>query len=166
MSNELSPVDQILDDIAEAMEAWAIDQRANIARNVTERLNVHRDKVLMQLLGFEKDSWAGDQWKIDHCNGRAGNSPIGDFLKTAQEAAIKEWLTQIPLPTMTPKMKANFSKELRYEYTQTISYRLRDMAHTQAERDLAELLKEVLSPTLLQKMQRTHALIAAPSSSN
>lgn len=162
MSTLSSPVDGLLDDIAKAMEAWAVDQRANIGRNVKRRLDEHRDKVLMQLLGFEKDSWAGDQWKIDHCNGRSGNSPIGDFLKTQQEATIQEWLSQIPLPTMTPAMKTSFSKELRDEYKRQISYQLRECATAQAERDLAELMQEVLSPTLLEKMKRTHALIAPP----
>ena len=154
-----NPVDTLLDQIAEAMESWAIEQRKHLAQNVHMCLNKSRDEILLKLLGFDKDSWAADTWKIDHCNGRAGNSPIGDFLKETQDAAIREWLSQIPLPKMSETFKKKITKELQCNYESECSRRLYSTARSKAEKDLKEVLDEVLKPTLLEKMGKTHALI-------
>lgn len=159
MTDTVSPVDMMLNDIAKSMEEWAVDQRASIGTKVTQRLDKHRDDILMKLLGFDKDSFAGDVWKIDHCNGRNGNSPIGDFLKTSQEVTVKEWVAQIPLPKMTPAFKARITKQLQSTYESEISARVRGMAWNKADTDLQELLDTVCQPTLLEKIKMTHSLI-------
>lgn len=36
--------------------------------------------VMLSMMGFEK--YWDEGWRIDHCNGRAGESPIGDITRT------------------------------------------------------------------------------------
>lgn len=73
--------------------------KEELAKNWTEdkirfRINNTLDAHFLQLvkisLGFSKSSW-GDNWEVDHCNGRGGNTEI-----TAQISAIaKAELTKV-----------------------------------------------------------------------
>ena len=166
MTDVVSPVDKVLNDIAKAMEIWAVEQRATIGQKVTQRLDKHRDDILMTLMGFEKDSWASNVWKIDHCNGRAGESAISDFLKTSQAAVVEEWMSQIKLPTMTAAFKARMTEQLQAEYEREIGNKVWQIAKNRANEDLEALLKVVLKPTLLEKIKQTYSLINLPTPTN
>lgn len=137
-----SPVESLFADISVAMHQWHGEQAKTIHTTIRKRLDNHADEVLMKLMGFERGY--GQEWKIDHCNGRNGNSNISDFLKTAQEATVKEWLAGIPLPTLTPAMKKSLAKQIQQIYDNELRRIVHSMAQTRAEQDLAALLKEIL----------------------
>lgn len=50
-----------------------------IVANVIKQLDKDREQFVYKLMGFDKDY--GNNWKVDHCNGRSGNSPVGDAIK-------------------------------------------------------------------------------------
>ena len=159
----ISPIDKLIADISTAMHEWSEEQVTSIRKKVHARLDQHRDEVLMKLMGFTQESFTG-HWEIDHCNGRSGNSPIGEFLATSQKQAIEEWLTQITMPTMTPKFKKEVESDLRKVYQDAIRREVWDCAKSRAKQDLDELLEHALSPTLLQQFLQMQKLIEPPTS--
>lgn len=152
-----SPVDNVIDQISVAMHQWSEEQVETIGTKVRQRLDQHRDEVLMKLMGFDKD-YAG-RWQIDHCNGRGGNSNISDFLKTTQEANVKEWLSQIKLPVMSPSFKRDIEKQLQSMYQHEIQNMIYAMAKARANRDLEELLTTILPATLVDRHLQMQELI-------
>lgn len=82
-----------------------------IQKDCLNILDKSKDDILRALLGFEKDSWGRQEWKVDHCNGRAGESAVGDYLRRHQQAVIDQWLAQVDMPKMTTSMKKSMEKE-------------------------------------------------------
>lgn len=156
-----NPIDQIIANIATAMHEWSEKQVTDLKKKVFDRLDKHQEEVLLKLMGFD-NRW-GSSWNIDHCNGRNGNSPIGDFLKDTQEEAIKEWLSQIKMPAMSPKFKKNIEKDLRATYEQHFRQRSYEIARAKANEDLDDMLEHVLKPTILDQYLRMQALVAPPT---
>ena len=155
-----SPVDVLLAEIVIAMHQWSEKQTQTIGAAVHARLDQHRDEVLRKLMGFSTSH--NGRWEIDHCNGRNGESAISTFLKESQEAAIKEWLSQIKLPEMTPKFKARIEKNLRDTYEREIQSKTYSMAVARAQKDLDSLLGNVLKPTLVDKYLQLQKLVDPP----
>lgn len=152
-----SPVDTVLAQISIAMHQWSEEQLGTIEKTVRDRLDRHSEEVLMKLMGFSRDFQG--RWEIDHCNGRGGNSNISDFLKSSQEAAVKEWLTQIELPKMSPAFKTKIKEDLRRIYENEINSKVYGMARARAQSDLVALLDTVLPATLVDKHLRMQKLL-------
>ncbi len=115
----INPLDELLPVIAQAVADWqAIHTPDAIKKRVTKLLDESREEIVFKLLGFDK-SWEG-KWKLDHCNARSGESAAGDYLRNVQADAIKEWLSTIPLPTISPKMLADFKKQYQLEFNQRV----------------------------------------------
>lgn len=159
-----SPLDKVIHEISTAMHAWSEEQTKVIAAKVHQRLDQHRDEVLMKLMGFEKDSWDRG-WKIDHCNGRNGNSVISDFLKESQMAAVKEWLSQIEMPVMAVAFKTRIQKEMKQTYEQEISRRTYSMAQEKAAQDIKSFMDTVFPTNLVDKHLQMQALLT-PTKAN
>lgn len=155
--NIASPIDALIADISIAMNQWTDEQAKSIKQKVHARLDRHRDEVLLKLMGFDEE-YSG-KWKIDHCNGRNGGSPIGDFLKESQDAAIREWLAQIELPTMSDAFRKKIEKDLLQTYQNQISQLVFSMAHAKAEKDLKHLLDTITEPRQLDAFLKMQALI-------
>ena len=153
-----SPLDKVIAEISTAMHAWSIEQAKTIADKVHKRLDQHRDEVLMKLMGFNKGSFDRG-WEIDHCNGRNGNSVISDFLKESQAAAVKEWLSQIELPTMSSAFKTRIQKEMKQRYESQITQLTYEMARTKAQKDIEEFMATVFPATLVDKHLQMQALL-------
>jgi len=159
-----SPVDKVIASIAVAMHDWADQQQENLVNDIHKRLNEQRDAVLMKLMGFIKPSWGGT-WEIDHCNGRNGQSVVGDFYKDLQHEAIKEWLKEIPLPTMSPAFKEAIAKDLQSTYEREVRSNVFKMARQYADESLNDVITEVLTPKRLEMYMKAQALINPPISS-
>lgn len=100
------------ENIQDAYMKWlAQNTPETIQKNCLNILNKSQDDILRTLLGFEKDGWGRQEWKVDHCNGRAGESAVGDYLRRHQQATIDQWLAQVDMPKMTPSMKKSMEKE-------------------------------------------------------
>ncbi len=164
MSAVLNPVDAVIVEISSAMHAWSKEQVEIIGPKVRERLDRHREEVLMKLMGFTTD-WNG-KWEVDHCNGRNGNSNISDFLKESQEAVVKDWLSQIQLPEMTPKFKKNIELSLKRAYEDEVSRSVYSMAKNKAQKDLEEILSDVLPKPDISNFLKAQALITPQPSTS
>ena len=98
MTTKINVIDDAIPIIAEAVAEWKIRNSEEVLkRRVHALLDESSNEVVMKLLGF-KESWG--KWELDHCNGRSGNSPAGEYLKNAQQGAIAEWLKTAALPKL------------------------------------------------------------------
>lgn len=66
---------------------WSDEQ---IREKIEALLKQSFDEVVAISLGFERDSWGRRNWSVDHCNGRAGESTIGQRIATAAKQAVDD----------------------------------------------------------------------------
>lgn len=153
----INPIDSLLVTIATAVESWKVAQDPEeLKKTIFNKLDSKRDEVMLKLLGFN-DSWG--KWEVDHCNGRSGESSIGDFLKTTQQKAIKEWLeTTFPL-TISPKTLTSLQNRVQKEYEHYIEQGLRSAVRDKADKDLENLLRKVLESNQLANYIKAMQLI-------
>ena len=155
----VNPLDELLPVIAQAVASWqAIHTPATIKKRVTELLDKSREEIILKLLGFDKCGWEG-KWVLDHCNGRSGESAAGDYLRSVQADAIKEWLANIPMPVISPKMLSNFKKQYQQDFDQRVEYQLQKLITVEADKRAAELFKNISSSTQLDDYIKTMKLI-------
>ena len=138
MTPPINIIDRAIPLIAQAVTEW---EQKNTAEVLTQRVHQLLDKsskeVVMKLLGFN-ETWG--KWELDHCNGRAGNSAAGDYLKEVQHSAIKDWLQTVSMPKLDKTVLTRLEKQAQSEYLQYINNEVRQLAHVQAQTDARELV--------------------------
>lgn len=140
----MNPVDEILPIIATAVAEWKADvSEQKIKEQVKYALDKQAKNVTLKLLGFEADNWKADTWSVDHCNGRAGNSAIGDYLRQTSAQAIKEWFDEIAKPSLTAAEKASLMRSCKQEYKDHLKDALRRKAKHMADEDTNALITEI-----------------------
>lgn len=120
---ELNPIDELLPVIAQAVAAWKLNNTATVVKDkITRLLDANSKEITMKLLGFDQH-W--NEWELDHCNGRSGNSAAGDFIRSTQAEAIKEWLAQVSMPSLDTKTKNKLIKQAQATYEDYLSKAVR-----------------------------------------
>ena len=154
-----TPVDQVMPHIYAAANRWVAENTPEkIEKTVRERLDKHSQEITLKLLGFDKD-WAGYDWKLDHCNGRNGNSTAGEYLKEQQATVIKEWLANLKLPKLPSKLTQVFLKELQSEYDYTYQQEIRKLVHSKATKDAVKVIAALTTSTLCDKYLQAEKLL-------
>lgn len=116
--------DDVMDSIEEATIKWLkANNPGKIEKHIFDMLDKKQTEIVSKLLGF--DASYSNIYKLDHCNGRAGESAAGAYLQKVQEVAVNKWLNTIKLPTITDSML----KSLQTDYIQ----KLKRNVHTQLE---------------------------------
>lgn len=113
-----------------------------IERRVRDELDKRADAVVVQLLGFDWDSGIRSAWKLDHCNGRAGNSAAGDWLRKRAANEIRAWLDD--QAGSLPALDDDSVASLRGEYTRVLKYELGKALRKRAEADAAAMVDEIV----------------------
>lgn len=125
--------------------AWIERMQATgaIERRVRDELDKRVNTVVVQLLGFDRDGGVYAAWKLDHCNGRAGNSAAGDWLRERATNEIRAWLDDQAgtLPALDDDTVAG----LRNEYTRVLKYELSKALRKQAEADAAAMVASIVA---------------------
>jgi hypothetical protein len=168
-------MEKLIEEIAtKAREAWVAENVTNnkITRLVTSKLESASNKILMKLLGF--DSRYGNEWDLDHCNGRSGNSPIGQEVKKLVQGSIDEWMSKLQSEKIKPeisdllmtKLSARYHSLLERELQIQITSLVKQNAFNMIEKN-ADLICD--SKTHANKkaiMALESALAATPSYAN
>ena len=153
-------VKSIAPTISAAIQQWINSQNpAEITSKIHKMLDSSRDDVAAKLLGMNKGSF-GRGWELDHCNGRAGESAMGDYLRKTQAESIKSWLDSINLQDVKPFSEAELA-ELRTEYRQRTISQVRQLVRQQADDDAAKLVKELSNTDFVEGILKTQKLIGA-----
>ena len=159
MTKPINVLDQALPMILEAVQEW---KDANCSDKIKDRvkklLDANSKEVTMKLLGFN-DHWG--KWEIDPCNGRSGESAAGDFIRKTQSEAVKDWLTNVCLPELDDKTKAQFKKQAKQIYQETILRGLRDSVQMRAKVDLDLLVKEITASNQIDNYLKTMQLLSS-----
>ena len=100
------------------------------------------DRVVLQLLGFELE-WGGREWKVDHCNGRSGESAAGDWLRARAGDAVRAWLDA--QAGELPKLSKAALDDLRGEYTRVLRNALSNALRKRAEADAAAMVESIVA---------------------
>lgn len=161
-NNELTledAVKSIAPTITLAIQQWINKQNPEeLTQKVHGMLNNSRDEITAKLLGMNK-RWGGE-WEIDHCNGRNGESVMGDYLKNTQAAAIQTWIDSLNLENVKPFTATELTK-LRGEYRARVIEQVRQNIRTQADRDAARLLTDISNTDFVANILKTQKLIGA-----
>jgi len=146
MNIEKIDIVSISNKINEVITNWEEDTLENIDKDLPRILNKHKDEIVRKLLGFNKDSWG--KWELDHCNGRNGNSPIGERLANKQREIINTWLDNIDISPALLKMEEVVKKELASITYYNFTKRLREKVEKALDKRMEELANEIITKAL------------------
>ena len=133
-------VDKVLLDADKAAKEWLKEQAPNVKDNVLRILDQRQTEIVAKLMGFST-SWG--RWEVDHCNGRAGESAAGDWLREQAGEAVNAWLAE--QAGKLPKLPEKAISSLRNEYTKTLEYELRQLLRNKAISDAKEIVQKVFT---------------------
>lgn len=157
MQDALQSIVPVIND---AIHEWL--QRQNpedIRKKVFATLEAARDEVAPKLMGFNKNSFGGG-WEIDHCNGRAGESSIGDYMKKHQAEGIQQFIDQLELTKLRP-FTATEIRDLQSEYRSLVISRTREAVRARAAMDATRLVNQLSVDDLVSAIKKTQQLIGA-----
>lgn len=141
-----------------AIHEWLQKQDPVAIRNkVFKTLEAAKDEVAPKLMGFDKGSF-GRGWEIDHCNGRAGESSIGDYMKKHQAEGIQQFIDQLELTKLRPFTAAEIQR-LRKEYRSIVISRTEKAVRVRAEKDANHLVNQLSVDDLVSAIQKTQQLL-------
>lgn len=122
--------------IAEAAAlAWLTQHEQNIESVIHRMLDRRLEEIVAKLMGF---SISREQWELDHCNGRAGESAAGDWLRNKAGAAVKDWLDA--QAGNLPKLPKRAITSLHNEYINNLSDELSKQLEKRAVEDARQML--------------------------
>lgn len=149
MSNEQKTMAEQIEEIRRAANEHAsgwlagMQELGAVERRVRDTLDRRAELLVCQLLGFDSDTWGGNAtWKLDHCNGRAGNSAAGDWLRSRAVDAVKDWLDE--QAGQLPELSKAAKDDLRNEYSRVLRYETSRLLRKRAEADAAAMLDEIV----------------------
>jgi hypothetical protein len=144
------PLDEILPHILSAVLAWKANYTPEkIHAKVTEQLDTNAEQMVLKLLGFD-NRWG--KWEVDHCNGRAGNSAIGDYMMQQHSIAIKEFFDNFKMSeVITPALKTKIKTVARKEYEYRFIEAAERFARAKAEKDAQKIIDDLLTSDDMEK---------------
>ena len=146
--------------INEAIHEWLEKQNPQaIRKKVFDTLEAAKDEVAPKLMGFNKASF-GRGWEIDHCNGRAGESVIGDYMRKHQQEGIQQFIDQLNLVSLRP-FSGKEIEDMRKEYRQQVINKTREAVWARADSDASRLVNSLSVDDLVSTIQRTQELIGS-----
>ena len=141
-----------------AIHEWLERQNPQaIRKKVFDTLEAAKDEVAPKLMGFNKGSF-GRGWEIDHCNGRSGESAIGDYMRKHQQEGIQQFIEQLNLPSLRPFTEEEI-EAMRRDYRERVINRTRQAVGHRAESDAIRLVNSLSVDDLVSAIQRTQELI-------
>ena len=127
-----------------AINQWVKENdEQKIKASVIDELEKQKKTILYKLMGFSVNSFNGS-WEIDHCNGRAGESSAGDYLKRVQADAVNDFLNKIKIPAPNKKELEQFRETYRNEMNRNLIEAMREAATSDARKLAKQLIEEVL----------------------
>jgi len=159
MTTPINVIDSAIPIIASAVAEWKKKHtKEMLTRQVTNLLDKASQEIVMKLLGF--DIGYGKTWELDHCNGRAGNSAAGDYLRKAQSAAITEWLSTVKLPTLSEAEQKKLTAEMKHDYEYALKTAFSKLILAKAEADAAMLMNKLTASKQLDNYLAAMKLVS------
>ena len=139
---------EYIQTIEQSVDEWVQENSpAKIKKNVHEHLAKKQKEIMLKILGFEPTY--GDAYKIDHCNGRSGESVIGDYIKANLQPAIHEFVSNFPLE-LSPKTLEYIHKDIQKEFESKAQYRIKEQMRQGFDKRIQEIQQDYLDAILAQ----------------
>lgn len=163
-----NPLEYVFPIIVQTVEDWkSKNTPEQIKRTILSKLEHAQTQIVMKLLGFDTNTFSDrGSWELDHCNGRSGNSAAGDYLRSHSADAIKEWLSTVAMPKLTPKQEEELRKEFAREYMRLFKDSIRSRAAHLVSEDANKMLKDLFQEDLAAKYLEMQKLITPPSNAS
>lgn len=144
--------------IAAAVAEWKNKNTPEkFAKDVETLLTKRSEEIVLKLLGFD-NHWG--RWEVDHCNGRGGESAMGDYLRSTQKAAIEQWLRNVELPAIPAQATKKMKSDYLYEYKEQMAKHLQQAAHKRAEEDAQKIVDQLTTTDHIQNYIKAMNLIS------
>jgi len=141
-----------------AIHEWLEKQNPkDIRKKVFDTLEAAKDEIAPKLMGFNRSSF-GRGWEIDHCNGRAGESIIGDYMRKHQHEGIQQFIDQLNIASLHPFSKEEI-EDMRKEYRQRVINKTREAVRARADIDAVRMVNQISVDDLVTAIQKTQQLI-------
>lgn len=128
----------------------ALDQNSlqELQTDFLKQLERHKEAILLKAMGFDY-KYTGN-WAVDHCNGRSGESILGDRIRNAAQHALDSFIldnnTGINLSNIILEHKAQIEIAVREQFKKELHYKVIDMVKkevsTLAQNTVNQLLEE------------------------
>ena len=152
-----SHVYEVARDLA---DEWAETAEQRIRDKVNEVLDGNLEQIVLIAAGFEKSSmYKGEYiWRVDHCNNRSGNSPIGNVIKDAIGNRFTEILGRVTLSDaetlkIKKEMRDLYLREYRNQLNQLVRNKAREHAHQYMKRTIDTALEGAAETVRLRLME-------------
>lgn len=127
-----------------ARDAW-LDEHGSeqaVRDAVRDLLDDNLRAIVLNLLGITK-AWPDEEWSVDHCNGRAGESAVGDFLREKAGAELRRWLEE--QAGALPKLPSAAAKSIREEYREMLQREVHHALYGLAQQNANAEVKRILA---------------------
>ena len=118
-----------------------------IKKKMYKEIKASEQEILRKVLGFDTDSWGNKIWKLDHCNGRSGNSFIGSILEQIAREAVNKWITDKMELVLTKNMEKDMEKYIEnkvgHYLKRGFDYSIRKMIDDKIEKEVNEQMRNI-----------------------
>ena len=121
------------------IQEWEKKTLATLKKETITKLEKHKDEILLKLLGFDTE-YGTRGFKLDHCNGRAGNSPLGFEIKQMHQEAIDTWLKKVDITESLEKIsEVELTKIIKlslgqYNFKSKVQETVKNLASNEVEK--------------------------------
>jgi hypothetical protein len=137
--------------VRQAYNEWSDENLEGLVDRVKTELDDHLNDIVAKVLGMN-NRWG--KWEVDNCNGRSGQSHIGQEINTKATEVVADIVNEV-LAGWKPssEMKRAILDSFEMEIERTSTRRARD----QAQRAIEEVVDESLSAVLRDASWRVEA---------
>ena len=111
-----------------------------------KQLERHKEAVLLKAMGFDY-KYAGT-WAVDHCNGRSGESILGDRIRNAAQHALDSFIldnnTGINLSNVILEQKVQLEAAIREQFKKELHYKVIDMVKVEVNKLAQNVVNQLL----------------------
>lgn len=157
MTQHTHPLDELLPIIGAALESWkAKNTPQQLTQSIHARLDKQANDIVLKLLGFNSEY---SSYRLDHCNGRSGNSAAGDYLLEQQRAAVRSWLESVGMPVLSEEQRQALAADMQKHYLSRLTQELKTCVGQRAMQDAQVLAERVCKPLQVESYAQLMQLI-------
>lgn len=132
----------LADSIREGIRLWKVkNTKESIIKETTALLDKDKKTIILKLLGF--DNRLGRGWELDYCNGRAGNSDMGDTLKSINKKLIDKWVSEIEFPELEDTYKKQILAHVNKASKERFKSKVNDLLIEKINKEAHKIVNEV-----------------------
>ena len=122
-----------------------VDNYKAIREKVDKLLEEATSNWIAKFLGFDK-RWSHDEWEVDHCNGRSGESFVCNDLRIKVAKLTEEWMDKnFKVPKMNAQQLRSLQKEYGEQRDRYLRQRMEELAKQEVDRDFDQMMQQVVT---------------------